>query len=250
MLDLLQPQIIDAGLNPGGRRYGIAPQNKLQSQLPELKGKLFGCLMVVSGDIIRKKEHGRPYLLTECTKCATQSLKEYTSLTKKLAGCRRCSQPRRVPKWLYQRANSAKDRCVNPNSSSWIHYGKRGIEFRFSSPLDMALYVMENLGLHREMEIDRINNEGHYEPGNLRYSTAPQNLAHTRKRMISAQAHAFQAQHPEIKYAGVTLSRLIAIGLSSEEIIQRFNTRSSKPKGVYGTSLTPDAFIASLSKDF
>jgi hypothetical protein len=45
----------------------------------------------------------------------------------------------------------------------------------------MAVWVQENLGLCRDMQIDRIDNDGHYEPGNLRYVTAAENMHNTRR---------------------------------------------------------------------
>jgi hypothetical protein len=112
----------------------------------------------------------------------------------------------------------------------------------------MAVWLIENLGepADRGMEIDRIDNNGHYEPGNLRWATASLNVSNTRKRRINAEAHAFRMAHPDVRYADATLRRLIGSGLSWPEIVKRWNTPSSKPKGVYGTCSTPDPDIASL----
>lgn len=98
------------------------------------------------------------------------------------AGCRQCGHPRRAPKWLVQRASAAKDRCTNARNRRYSDYGGRGIEFRFSAPIEMAVWIQENLGLHRSLQIDRINNDGHYEPGNLRYVTPKQNMGNRRRR--------------------------------------------------------------------
>lgn len=111
----------------------------------------------------------------------------------------------------------------------------------------MAIWVQENLGLEPEKELDRIDNDRHYEPGNLRWSTPAQNLAHTRKRMISAELHAFRTAHPEIRYADATLRRMLG-EMTWPEVIERFHQYSCKPKGVYGTFSTPDPFIASQRK--
>jgi hypothetical protein len=100
------------------------------------------------------------------------------------------------------------------------------------------------------MQLDRIDNDGHYEPGNLRWSTQQQNLAHTRKRPLSAARDRFRQLYPEVRYADSTLRRLIGEGMTFEEIEDRFhNLDSFKPKGKYGTFSTPDPFIASLHKD-
>ena len=51
---------------------------------------------------------------------------------------------------------------------SYERYGARGIEFRFSSVNAATHWVSENLGIPKNaesMELDRIDNNKHYEPG-------------------------------------------------------------------------------------
>jgi hypothetical protein len=64
--------------------------------------------------------------------------------------------------------------------AGYPNYGGRGIEFRFPSVLSGCLWIQENLGLNRRMELDRINNDGHYEPGNLRYATKSMQMRNAR----------------------------------------------------------------------
>ena len=61
----------------------------------------------------------------------------------------------------------AKYRCTNPNNSAFRDYGARGIEFRFES----FEQFLEHLGPKPDpkWDLDRIDNEGHYEPGNVRW---------------------------------------------------------------------------------
>jgi len=64
----------------------------------------------------------------------------------------------------------AKGRCTNPKHQAWENYGARGIEFRFRS---FAEFILEVGGRpSSKHSIDRINNDGHYEPGNVRWATA------------------------------------------------------------------------------
>lgn len=65
----------------------------------------------------------------------------------------------------------AKARCNNPNVIQYKDWGGRGIKFRFQS-FDQ---FMECLG-PRPIGgmLDRINNDGHYEPGNVRWATRKQ----------------------------------------------------------------------------
>lgn len=250
MQALLQLPIIWYGRKKAGRSLGSVPSNKLPSRRPELVGRRFGRLIVCSGEIFRKTKTQKPQLLTRCSSCGEEKLRDYTSVIKSIAGCRRCSHPRQVPKWLERRAIAAQQRCCNPKSKSYRNYGGRGIKFEFDSPLAMGLWVQENLGLHKDMELDRIDNDGPYAPGNLRYSTPRQNMSHTQRKPLATALHLFREKYPKVRYADSTLRGMLGKGMKFEEIAKRWNLPSNKPKGKYGTFSTPDRFIASLYQDF
>jgi hypothetical protein len=198
------------------------------------------------------------YVYCRCETCGREKWISYGNLKGgRTKGCGPCNQPWRfrkpegVPQWLYGRAKAERDRCTNPNHSTFAHYGGRGIEFRFESPGAAALWIVENLGLPehpKAVELDRIDNDGHYEPGNLRWVARKVNVAN-RRNSISPMFHAFRKKHPEIRYADRTLRRLLCEGLTFEEIIERYHRPSDKPKGKYGTFSTADPVIASLHKD-
>lgn len=63
----------------------------------------------------------------------------------------------------------AKERCTNPNNPAFENYGGRGIEFKFP---DFPAFIAE-LGYRPSSQytLDRENNNGHYEPGNVRWVT-------------------------------------------------------------------------------
>lgn len=74
----------------------------------------------------------------------------------------------------YRAYVGAKARCQNPNNTGWKHYGGRGIEFRF----DSFRSFYELLGPRPDKHsLDRIDNDGHYEAGNVRWATARQQLS-------------------------------------------------------------------------
>lgn len=72
-------------------------------------------------------------------------------------------------------------RCCNSNAQAFKNYGGRGIticsEWRQSFELFLS-YVGYRPG--KEYEIDRIDNDGHYEPGNVRWATRKTNCRNRR----------------------------------------------------------------------
>ena len=151
---------------------------KTPSLLPEMVGIRSKSLIVISPIVHRRGIKNEPYLETRCERCNLIAIKCYHALKKNLAGCRKCNM--QVPEWLRKRCNMAKQRCTSPNDRMYSRYGGRGIEFRFESPLAMAKWIMNNTWWSQELEIDRIDNNGHYEAGNLRMVNKEVNL-HNRR---------------------------------------------------------------------
>lgn len=209
-------------------------------------GKQYGRLTVTSGEVTIIK--GNKYMVAMCADCGSSGLRHVGSLRALSAGCRACAKPPSAPVWLRKRCEAASQRCNNPNNKRFSDYGGRGLEFGFPSPIAMAVWIQDNLGLEPSMEIDRIDNALGYMPGNIRWSTPAQNLAHTRKTPVSPEMHAFKLQNPEVRYADATLARMLGRGMTPAQVVDRWLRPSCKPKGVYGTFSTPDHFIASLAK--
>ena len=75
----------------------------------------------------------------------------------------------------------AKYRCTNPNVKSFADYGARGIEFRF----DSFEQFIELLGPRPDgYQLDRIDNNGHYEPGNVRWCSRAENNRNKRDNLV------------------------------------------------------------------
>lgn len=73
-----------------------------------------------------------------------------------------------------------KRRCNNLKDVSYKNYGGRGIKNKFKSVDGFINYVINNLGINginqiKGLQIDRINNNGHYEKGNIRFVTCKEN---------------------------------------------------------------------------
>ena len=72
---------------------------------------------------------------------------------------------------------SAKDRCENPRSVAWNDYGGRGIKFKFKSFIEFINHVGPRPA---GMTLDRINVNGNYEIGNVRWATREVQAANKR----------------------------------------------------------------------
>ena len=74
-------------------------------------------------------------------------------------------------------------RCNYPNHISYHRYGGRGIKVCFKSFTEFADYVVNILQIDpRGLTIDRIDNDGHYEPGNIRFVTHKVNCQNQGRR--------------------------------------------------------------------
>jgi hypothetical protein len=160
------------------------------------------------------------YVLARCNGCGAVAWTYLSNLMRGVSqGCQQCSQPRQIPIRLDRRLTSAKSRCTNLNDPAWKNYGGRGIEFRFASILDAGLWVIKNIGLPaRGAELDRRDNDGHYEPGNLRWRTRSQQMRNTRCAVLPEDWAYLPEQWP---YARFTVERLLRSGLTREEVLER-----------------------------
>lgn len=83
-------------------------------------------------------------------------------------------------------------RCENPKVPAYKHYGARGISVFQGWKDDPQSYVDYILSLHPDAEellaqgyhVDRINNDGNYEPGNVRIITQTENKNNTRANVF------------------------------------------------------------------
>ena len=81
--------------------------------------------------------------------------------------------------------SAAKQRCESPSNIMYPEYGGRGIRFCFDSVNDACLYMMSLGPMDRSKEIDRIDTNGNYAPGNLRWATRSENCSNQRRNVLS-----------------------------------------------------------------
>lgn len=82
-----------------------------------------------------------------------------------------------------------RSRCTDANNPAYKHYGGRGIKIcdewikDFANFRDWAL----GNGYKEDLEIDRENNDGNYEPGNCRWVIHQVNMTNTRRSKRNAR---------------------------------------------------------------
>lgn len=158
-------------------------------------GQRFGHWVVLSSDLSVKC--GALYVLARCRCGVVRDVSLRMAEVGRTTQCKACACRMRhsreghlitqsaVDKRLQKRVNAMQQRCTNPKDGSYHNYGGRGIEFRFASVRSGVAYIKRYLPhkTYLKLDIDRRNNHGHYEVGNLRLVTRQQNLMNTRRNV-------------------------------------------------------------------
>ena len=255
MADLPQPRITSSGSRGNVPQYSLEspPPAEHVSFTPELVGTTFGWVKIISPERRYNKSWNRCYVLTCCTGCGAVRWQYLGNLQRGVSrGCQSCSQPAPTyPKWLDRRVTAQKQRCTNPSDPGYLNYGGRGITFDFPSVQAACLWIVRELGIPvnaSRQDLDRIDNEKGYAPGNLRWATRKVNNGNRRITRI------IEWRPEDWPYSRMVVTRKLREGETREEILddawlavqeRRKNWRHIKAWFESTTSSTPDPGIAS-----
>lgn len=166
----------------------------------DLTGKTFGRLSVVGVDPARgNKKQARRWLVL-CSCGATKSVRgdcltadEGRDATRSCGCLGRERRLRAATKHgmrqtsTYCAWDNMLRRCANPNHPGWNDYGGRGIKVceRWFSFVNFVADMGE---APKGLELDRIDNDGSYEPGNCRWTDRTTQARNSRHALLNVEA--------------------------------------------------------------
>ena len=119
---------------------------------------------------------GKDGLRSDCKQCRRQNVKQYSRTHKVEKRLYKKKYHKTQKGFLNKVWHKMRDRCNNPKYKQYKDYGGRGIKVKFTSFEDFYNHIINTIKIDpRGLTIDRIDNDGHYEKGNIRFVSRAEN---------------------------------------------------------------------------
>lgn len=133
---------------------------------------------------------------------------------------------------LYRVWKGIHSRCNNPNMPKYARYGGRGIRVcgEWDEYLPFKKWALEN-GYADNLCIDRINNDGNYEPSNCRWVTSKQNSNNTSRVhlfTVNGETHTLSEWSDISGIPARTIWARIHYGVEPERVLNKGDLRSGR----------------------
>jgi len=150
--------------------------------------------------VLESAQGSRARVKCKCSCGTVKDVLAYNLRGRKNSGCRKCKSTRKPvysglqthPEYLriLRKISDIFRRCYNPKCDHFYHYGSRGIGVYLPWHTDRKAMMRYLTSLHGWddplLQIDRIDNDGDYCPGNLRFVTRSVNILN-RKKLVDGK---------------------------------------------------------------
>lgn len=147
------------------------------TRLHDLTGQRFGRLVVLRRDLNPPRKETSWFVMCDCGQEKSVQASNLNNGHVKSCGCLRvesrtthgCAGSRRTPE--YHTWSTMIQRCTNPSNVKWSYYGARGITVCDRWRKFENFFADVGRKPSPAHELDRIDNDGNYEPSNVRWVT-------------------------------------------------------------------------------
>lgn len=205
-----QRKLVSGSALRGGRTLScgcLQDENRRGDKARDISGETYGRLTVIRREGTADSEH--PLWLCEC-ECGNTCLIKGGKIGKEVNSCGCLRAPVRASSDglgyghpLFQCWSGAKSRCLDVHDPKYHRYGGRGITM-CDRWLNSFRYFVEDMGDRPAgASLDRVDNDGNYEPGNCRWATPleqNQNRSNSRKNKKWASAPLVEDKNAQCDY--------------------------------------------------